>query len=260
LEIVLDRLADIAEKQQALNKRIRAASAYPILMSLIGAFVLFFLLTYIVPSITTIFTEMNQVLPAPTRFLIVTSALFKSFWWVILIVAAGLLSIYKVIKNTKAGRFQLDKITLLLPGIGSLAKKMAVARFSRTLGSLLENGVPMMPALAVVENIPGNALISKSIKDAAQDVEKGKNLSASLNKGGVFPMLAIQMVQVGEQSGELESMLYKVAEVYENEVESSIMWMTSLLEPIMILVMGAIVGFIVVSICLPIFEMNQLIR
>ena len=260
LEIVLDRLADIAEKQQALNKRIRAASAYPILMSLIGAFVLFFLLTYIVPSITTIFEEMNQVLPAPTRFLIFTSALFKSFWWVILLSAAGLLSIYKVIKNTKAGRFQLDKITLLLPGIGSLAKKMAVARFSRTLGSLLENGVPMMPALAVVENIPGNALISKSIKDAAQDVEKGKNLSASLNKGGVFPMLAIQMVQVGEQSGELESMLYKVAEVYENEVESSIMWMTSLLEPIMILVMGAIVGFIVVSICLPIFEMNQLIR
>ncbi len=260
LEIVLDRLADIAEKQQALNRRIRAASAYPILMSLIGAFVLFFLLTYIVPSITTIFAEMNQVLPAPTRFLIITSALFKSFWWVILLAAAGLLTIYNVTKNTKAGRFPIDKITLLLPGIGSLAKKMAVARFSRTLGSLLENGVPMMPALAVVENIPGNALISKSIKDAAQEVEKGKNLSASLNNGGVFPMLSIQMVQVGEQSGQLESMLYKVAEVYENEVESSIMWMTSLLEPIMILVMGAIVGFIVVSICLPIFEMNQLIR
>ena len=259
LEIVLDRLAEIAEKQQALNNRIRTALAYPILMSLVGTFVLFFLLTYIVPSITTIFTEMNQILPAPTRFLIFVSTMVKSFWWVIFIGAAGLFAVYGMIKHTPAGLFYLDRTKLGLPGIGPLVKKVAVARFARTLGSLLENGVPMMSALDIVKNISGNTIISKIIADAAQEVGRGKTLTDSLSSSQIFPPLAIQMVQVGEKSGDLEAMLYKVAEVFDNEVETNIMRMTALLEPIMILVMGMIVGFIVVSICLPIFEMNQLI-
>ncbi len=259
LGIVLDRLADIAEKQQALNSRIRAAMAYPIFMSLLGTAILFALLTYIVPSITAIFSDMDQVLPAPTRILIATSGFLRSYW--LLLVAVGILAIIGLqimIKKPK-GRIILDRMILRLPGIGLLAKKMAVIRVTRTLGSLLENGVSMLPALEIVKNVAGNKLIANAIDDASDMVEKGQGLGVALGESNIFPDLPIQMIQVGEQSDQLEPMLNKVAEVFENEVESAIMSLTSLLQPVMLLVMGAVVLFIVLSILLPIFEMNQLV-
>jgi len=260
LEIVLERLADITEKQQALKNRIRSAMAYPILMSLIGVLVLFLLLTFIVPNITSIFTDMNQTLPAPTLFLIRISDIFKIYWWIILIGIAAAVLILRRINKTVKGGYVFDKIKLQLPRLGLLTKKLAVARFSRTLGSLLENGVSMLPALGIVKNIVGNALIADAIEDASKEVSKGKGLGSALAESKIFPDLSIQMIQVGEQSGKLEEMLNKVADVFENEVEGSIMTMTSLLEPVMILIMAVIVGFIVLSICLPIFEMSQLVR
>ncbi len=259
LEIVLERLADIMENQQALKNRIRSAMAYPVLMVFVGAAVLFFLLTFIVPTITSIFKDMNQTLPAPTIFLISISDLFKSYWWTLVIAAVGLGVAFKSAKNTKKGRYFLDKTILMTPGIGVLTTKLAVSRFARVLGSLLENGISMLPALEIGKTIAGNLLISNTIENAAKEVGKGQGLGNSLSGNHIFPMLSIQMIQVGEQSGELESMLAKVADVYENEVESTIMSMTSLLEPIMILIMAAVVLFIVLSICLPIFEMNQLV-
>ncbi|UCD31819.1 MAG: type II secretion system inner membrane protein GspF [Desulfobacterales bacterium] len=260
LEIVLERLADITEKQQALKHRIRSVLAYPVLMSFIGALVLFLLLTFIVPNITTIFSDMNQTLPAPTRILIHTSDFFKNYWWVMGIAIIFLLLVFRSFKNTTKGRYLVDKTKLFLPGFGILAKKLSVARFARTLASLLENGVSMMPALNIVKNIVGNVLIFDILEEASKDVGKGKGLGAALAENRIFPDLSIQMIQVGEQSGELETMLNKVADVFENEVENSITSLTSLLEPAMILLMGVIVGCIVLSICLPIFEMNQLIR
>ncbi|MBW2437221.1 MAG: type II secretion system inner membrane protein GspF [Desulfobacterales bacterium] len=260
LEIVLERLADITEKQQDLTNRIQTALAYPVFMCVIGTIVLFVLLTYIVPSITAIFLDMGQALPTPTRLLIFLSGFFKSFWWVILIVLIGAAIALHRAKKTEKGRYAYDKTILALPGFGVLAKKLAVARFSRTLGSLLENGVSMLIALDIVKNIAGNVLLSNAVQQAAQEVGKGQALWAALNEAQIFPQLSIQMIQVGEQSGELEGMLNKIADVYEKEVENSIMRLTSYLEPVMILVMGCVVGFIVLSICLPIFEMNQLIK
>jgi general secretion pathway protein F len=260
LEIVLERLADITEKQQALKNRIQTALAYPIFMLIIGTIVLFVLLIYIVPSITSIFADMNQVLPTPTRILIFLSNFFKSCWWIIFLVFGAALVFYKRTQKTEKGRYWIDKTTLLIPGVGILSKKLSVARFARTLGSLLENGVSMLIALDIVKNIVGNILISDSVEAAAIEVGKGRGLGESLSESGIFPQLSIQMIQVGEQSGQLETMLTKIADVFENEVETNIMRLTSYLEPVMILVMGAIVGFIVLSICLPIFEMNQLIR
>jgi general secretion pathway protein F len=260
LEIVLDRLADITEKQQALKHRIRSALAYPVLMSFIGALVLFLLLTFIVPSITSIFSDMNQALPIPTRILIGVSDFCKNNWWGMCLVAALLLLAFRGVKKTKKGRYLMDKIKLFLPGFGILAKKLAVARFARTLASLLENGVSMMPALNIVKNIVGNRLIYDVIDGAAKEVGKGTGLGTALAQNSIFPDLSIQMIQVGEQSGTLETMLNKVADVFEGEVETSISGLTTLLEPVMILLMGVVVGFIVLSICLPIFEMNQLIR
>lgn len=260
LDIVLERLADISEKQQALAHRIRSALAYPVLMSMIGALVLFLLLAFIVPTITAIFEDMNQVLPAPTRFLIAFSSLLKSYWWGLLLMIIGLIAAFKSIRKTRRGNFWFDKMALTLPLTGPLVKKLAIARFSRTLSSLLENGVPMLAALEIVKNIVGNSLLSGTIDSAAREVERGRDLGTVLASNGTFPNLAIQMIQVGEQSGKLEVMLNKIADVYENEAESSIVGMTSLLEPIIILVMGVVVGFIVLAICLPIFEMNQLIK
>jgi len=260
LDIVLERLADITEKQEALKNRIRAAMAYPILMCFIGMLVLFLLLTFIVPNITSIFSDMNQTLPVPTLILIKISGIFKNYWWMIFIVLTIILFALNSIRKTTKGGYFFDKTKLLLPRFGLLAKKIAVARFSRTLGSLLENGVPMLSALEIVKNIVDNALISDAIEEASKEVGKGQGLGPALAGSKIFPDLAIQMIMVGEQSGKLEAMLDKIADVYENEVENSIMSMTSLLEPVMILIMAVIVGFIVLSICLPIFEMSTLVR
>ena len=260
LEIVLDRLAEITENQQALKNRIQTALAYPIFMLIVGMLVLFVLLTYIVPSITSIFADMNQVLPTPTVILIFLSNFFKSFWWVLVFIIILLAVGLQQAKKTPKGRYWFDRMTLRTPVIGVLVRKLSVARFSRTLGSLLENGVNMLIALDIVKNIVGNTLVAESIDKAAENVGKGQGLAVSLAEGRAFPQLAIQMIEVGEQSGELEKMLNKIADVFENEVETSILRLTSYLEPVMILVMGSLVAFIVLSICLPIFEMNQLIR
>jgi general secretion pathway protein F len=162
--------------------------------------------------------------------------------------------------KTAKGRFLIDRTLLRLPAVGALVRKMAVARFSRTLGSLLENGVVLLSALEIVKNVVGNVLLADAVAAAAREVGKGQGLGNALSASRVFPDLPIQMISVGEQSGQLEAMLYKVADVYENEVQATILRMTSLLEPVMILLMGIVVGFIVLAICLPIFEMNTLIR
>jgi general secretion pathway protein F len=260
LEIVLDRLADITEKQQALMNRIQTALAYPIFMLIFGTLVLFILLIYIVPSFTSIFADMNQVLPTPTRLLIFLGEFFKSYWWGLFIIIGIIWGGFNRAKKTEKGRYWLDKAILVIPLTGSSARKLAVARFARTLGSLLENGVSMLVAMDIVKNIAGNILISEAVETAAIEVGKGQGLGAALSSRNIFPHLSIQMILVGEQSGELEKMLTKIADVFENEVETSIMRLTSYLEPIMILVMGLCVLFIVLSICLPIFEMNQLIH
>lgn len=260
LEIVLERLAEIMEKQQALKHRIRSALAYPALMSVVGAAVLFFLIAYIVPGITVIFTDMQQVLPAPTRFLIAMGELFKSYWWVLAVTAVAVPFAFRSFKKSAQGRRLIDRLLLALPVVGPLVGKLAVARFARTLGSLLENGVPMLAALEIVRNIAGNTLIAEAVETAAEEVGKGQGLGHALSAFEALPYLAVQMIQVGEQSGELEPMLAKIADVFENEFETSVLSMTSLLEPVMILVMAVVVGFIVLSICLPIFEMNQLIK
>jgi len=260
LEIILTRLAEINEKQMALISRIRAAMAYPILMTVVGAAVLFILMTFVVPTITTIFEDMNQVLPAPTRILIAASELLHDFWWAFGLALVIAFAGFRIFKKTARGIRLWDKFRITLPGSGSLVRRLAVARFARVLGSLLANGVSLMPAMAIVGSVTGNVLLADAVDRAANEVETGKGLALSLEAQGVFPYMAIQMIAVGEQSGELESMLDRIADVYEAEVETTIVRLTSLLEPLMILLMALVVGFIVISICLPIFEMNQLVK
>ena len=260
LDLVLERLAEFSEHQQAVRGRFKAALAYPTFMFLIGSLILFFLITFVVPNITGIFKDMQQTLPVPTLALIGVSNFLKSFWWILLIALVGLLVAAKRLIKTPRGRYLWDAFKLRIPILGVINTKMAMSRFGRTLGSLSRSGVPLLSALKIVRNIVNNVLIAEVIDNAMEEIEAGKSLATPLARSRWFPSIAVQMISVGEQSGELENMLDKIAEVYERETESQIMAMTSMLEPVMILVMGLAVGFIVISILLPIFEMNQMIR
>ncbi|GAB6143968.1 type II secretion system F family protein [Desulfocicer niacini] len=260
LDIVLERLADLMETQEETRSKIQASLAYPVLMALVGVLVLLFLLTYIVPGLVGIFADMDQTLPGPTQFLITVSGFLKSFWWVLVLIFLIIMMGFYLLKKTEKGAFFIDRTIFMLPKIGSLLKKSAAARFSRILGSLLEHGVPVLTALDIAKSIIGNRVLSAIITKAQVEVQQGGELGLALEQHRAFPVLATQMIKVGEKSGTLEKMLERTAAFYEKEVDTSLTAMTAMLEPLIILVMGVVVGFIVLSVCLPIFEMNQLVR
>ena len=260
LEIVLERLADFTENREDSKKKIQASLAYPILMSFIGFGVLLILLTYVVPGIVNIFSDMNQTLPLPTLFLISVSSFFKSWWWCILLIPfLFLLFIFLLRKYEKTAYF-LDNLLISLPVIGILLKKLIAARFTRTLGSLLDNGVPLLTALNITKSIAGNKVIYELIAKACDKVEQGGELGEVFSMSRAFPYLASQMIKIGETSGEMEKMLEKTADLYEKDFQTAVTTATSLIEPLIILIMGFLVGCIILAICLPIFEINQLIQ
>ncbi|MEW6079955.1 MAG: type II secretion system F family protein [Thermodesulfobacteriota bacterium] len=259
LEIVLERLAEINENRQVQKNRIISILAYPAVMTVLGFGILTFLLVSIVPEFISIFSDMKHALPLPTRIIQFISTQLASYWWILLVVLIAIYAGFNRLRKTARGGYLIDKTVLRLPGISILATKIAVARFSRTLGSLLENGIPMLTALDIVKNIVGNTIIAEAVQSAGQQVEKGMGLGISLEEAGVFPPLSVQMIKVGEQSGDLEKMLLKTADVFENEVESTLVGLTSILQPLLVVFMGVIIMFIVLAIILPIFEMNQMV-
>lgn len=260
LDVVLERLAEFGEHQQVLKGRFQAALVYPIFMAIIGTGVLFFLLSFVVPNLLRIFTEMKQVLPLPTRLLIWLSGFLQVYWWALILLIVAIIFGIKQFIKTPRGRYIWDSLKLRFPVIGQINRKIALSRFGRTLGSLLQSGVPLITSLQIVRNIVNNVLIGDVIDDAMEDIQAGKSLHLALSRSLWFPPVFRQMVAVGEQSGDLEKMLQKIADAYEREVETRITGMTALIEPIMILLMAVVVGFIVISILLPIFEMNQMVR
>ncbi|XOF33530.1 MAG: type II secretion system inner membrane protein GspF [Candidatus Electrothrix sp. YB6] len=260
LDVVLERLADVGEQQQTLHSRITAAMIYPIFMALVGIGVLFMLVTFIVPSITKVFTDRDQVLPLPTTLLITTSDFLQSYWILVVGAIIALIIGIRMFIQQPAGRRIWDKLKLTLPLLSDLNIKIAAATLGRTLSSLLRSGVPLVTSLQIVKNILNNVLLEKIMEEAAEELEKGKSLAGVLRGNRYFTPMLIQMIAVGEQSGSLEKMLETAANSYEKEVETTIMALTSMIEPIMILTMGLAVSFVVFSILLPIFEMNQLIK
>lgn len=257
LDQVLHRLADFLEEQARLRSRIQAAMAYPILMALIGTGVLFFLMAFVVPKVTRMLEDMDQALPLPTQLLISTSDFLAEWWWLlILFMFGGFFALRRYLK-TEGGRMYFDRRKLTLPLIGKLNLLLATARLTRTLGTLLRSGVPLLAALEIVQNLMDNRVLKKTLEDTIVAVREGESLAQPLLRSQVFPKMVSQMAAVGEKSGELEEMLFKVADAYEHQVDSTINALLSLLEPIMILLMGTVVGFIVLAILLPIFEASQ---
>jgi len=261
INLVLERLADFSENQQELMNKIRSSLAYPLIMLLVGSLVIFLLMTFVVPRITEIFSDMRQTLPLITVILIRTSTFLKSFWWLImLVVVVGVFAFKYLTAGTETGRRYWDAFCLKAPVWGTVNLKIAIARFTRTLATLLQSGVPLLAAMDIVRNVVNNVYIGEAITAVGKEVEEGQSLAGPLAASGMFPPMVTEMIAVGEQTGSLETMLNRIAASYETEVQSDIMVMTSLLEPVMILVMGLIVGFIVFSILLPIFEMNQMVK
>ncbi|MEK6202339.1 MAG: type II secretion system inner membrane protein GspF [Desulfobulbaceae bacterium] len=259
LDIVLEKLADFGEKQRTLQGRLKAALIYPVFMAVIGSAILFILITYIVPNITKVFADMERTLPLPTRLLISLSNLLRSYWWLILLLMVGAFFTLSLFVRSARGRRIWDLLKLKMPIVGSVNQKIILARFGSTMASLLGSSVPLVTSMQIVQSIVNNSLIAEVIEEAIEQIRKGRSMANALGSSPWFPPIFVQMISVGEQSGNLEPMLNKVSDAYEREVDMAIMGMTSLIEPIMIAVMGAAVGFVVLSILLPIFEMNQMI-
>lgn len=257
LEVVLFRLADFMDKQLKMRRRVGSALLYPMLMTLVGFGVLFFIMTYIIPTITKIFSQFDRALPVPTVALINASAFLRAYWWALLAAAVLAALLAGQYRRTERGRAGWDRMKLAVPVFGKLNRKMATARFARTLGTLTQSGVNLMDSLEMVKNIVDNRVIGRAIEDAQESVRKGENLASSLRRSGVFPPVVIHMIALGERSGRLEDMLIEVADAFDDEVEITLAGLVSLLEPTMIIVMAAVVGFIVLAILLPIFDMNQ---
>jgi general secretion pathway protein F len=260
LEGVLLRLADFTENQMLLKNRIRAALAYPLLMTIIGAGVMIFLLTFVIPTVTQVFEEMGQTLPLPTRILMAVSNLFQGYWWVIIIGCFLIIVGIRRYLQTPKGALSWDRVKLRLPLFGGIILRGAVARFARTLATLLQGGLPILNSLDIVKTVVNNQLLAQAIEETKTEVREGEGIAPSLRRSGLFPAIVTHMIATGEGSGNLEEMLAKVADAYEAEVQTKVTALTSILEPIIILAMGVVVGFIVISILLPIFEMNQLVR
>ena len=259
LETILQRLAEYLEKTDKQRNRIRSIMAYPIVMLFVGGAVLTFLMTYVVPTLIKLFTEMNRDLPLPTQILIAVSGFVRSYK--MLIVIGGIVAAFVAFKRyirTEAGRLRYDAFRLRIPVLGTLVRKSCMVRFARTLGTLVAGGVPLLQALVIVRDIVGNTVIGKALDDAKDNIARGQTIADPLKNSGHFPPIVTHMVAVGEASGNLEEMLFNVADAYEDEVETAISSLTSLLEPMIIVVMGVIVGFIVLSVLLPIFDMNKL--
>ena len=258
LEAVLGRLGDFLESAQDLKDYIKSAMVYPIFLVCVGGLSIIILLTFVIPKFSVMFSDMGQAIPLTTRFLLGFSEVLRSYWWAIL---GGIGIIFFFVRryvNTPAGRLKLDRNKMNLPVVGELVKKTEVARFARTLGTLTKSGVPILQALLLVKDIMGNQVVARSMEKVYERVKEGDRLSKPLSDSGVFPSLAIQMITVGEETGKLDSMLLKVAENYEKMVKDMVKRFISLLEPAMILAMGLVVGFVVISMLMAIFSMNEM--
>jgi general secretion pathway protein F len=260
LELVLERLADFSEQQLALKRKVQSTMAYPLLMLVVGLSVIIFLMSYVVPKVTQIFLDMNQALPLATTLLIGVSSFFHSYWWAMLFLLLALLLLLQRFKSTPRGKETIDRLVLRAPLMGEIVRKLAIARFSRALGTLLANDVPLLTALDIVRTVVGNTMLTRNIDAVRTQVSEGRSMAQPMAGSAFFPSMVVQMVAAGEQSGQLPDMLLKVADIYEGEVSTRLSTMTSLLEPIMILVLGVLVGFVVLAVLLPIFEMSHLVR
>jgi general secretion pathway protein F len=260
LEAVLDRLADFMEGQARLKGKVTAALAYPVLMMFIGVVMVSVLMVAVVPKVVSIFDNLGQELPWYTRLLIGVSNIFAHYWWALILLVIGSVWGFRRWRSTPAGRMKWDGFVLRVPIFGKLNRLVAVARFSRTLSTLLASGVQLLTAMGIVKNVLGNAVLETVVTTAIGSIREGESIAEPLRRSGEFPPMVTHMIAVGEKTGQLEQMLDNVSRAYEADVEVKVVALTSLLEPLMIMILGGVVGFIAMAILMPLVQMNQLVQ
>jgi len=259
LEVVLTRLAEFMEKAQKIKGKVKAAMFYPIAVLVVATAIMYILMVNVIPKFKEVFTGMleGEKLPKFTRFVMGISDAIKNHIVITGIVVATIVVIFTIFKRTKFGRHVVDKVKLKMPVFGPVISKVAISRFTRTLGTLVSSGVPILQALTIVKETARNIIISNAVGDVHESVTEGETITAPLEASGVFPPIVISMVGVGEQTGALPEMLLKIADNYDEEVDNAVTAMTSLLEPIMIVFLGLVVGSIVIAMFLPLIKLME---
>ena len=258
LELVLGRLAAFMESAKAIRDEVVSALLYPVLVLAVGGGAVFVLLNFVIPRFGTLFTESGQLLPLSTRALLAVSGFTASYWWIALGVLILLVFGVRAYVQTEEGKVTWDQAVLRLPLIGALIRELEVGRFARTLGTLLQSGVPVLVALRIVSETMSNVVMAQSLPLVVERVRRGEGVAGPLKAAGVFPPLAIHMTKVGEETGKLEEMLLRVADMYDGRVRTAVKRLLSLLEPVIILLLGLVVGFIVVSMLLAVLTISDL--
>ncbi|MEE8449946.1 MAG: type II secretion system F family protein [Thermodesulfobacteriota bacterium] len=259
LDNVLERLATHMEKTIKLRNQVKSAMYYPVTIVAVAVGVVAVLLLKVIPVFAKLFSDFGAKLPAPTLFVIAISDLMQNYFLYIVAGAIALALLLWQLSKTKRGRYLLDKLLLSLPIFGPIVRKIAIARFSRTLGTMVQSGVAILDALEICARTSGNLIIEQALLKARTSISQGKTIAEPLEDSGVFPPMVVQMVSVGEATGNLDSMLSKIADFYEDEVDTSVKALTSLLEPVIMIVLGVIIGGLVIAMYLPIFTMAGVI-
>jgi type IV pilus assembly protein PilC len=258
LDVILERLSAYLESAENLKGKVKGAMMYPLVVSIIATCVTLFLLMGVIPTFSSIFAGFGAELPFITQVLINFSNLLRKFWYLIVMAPVGGLFALKQYRKTELGQRNIDSWLLRVPVFGVLLKKVAVAKFTRTLGTLIKSGVPILQALETVAKTSGNKIIEIAIMTARESVKEGERIAVQLRKANVFPPMVVQMVAIGEETGNLDTMLAKIADFYDQEVDIAVKALTSMIEPIIIVVMGLVIGFIVIAMFLPMFELGSL--
>lgn len=256
----LDELADYYEKQHHLRQKVKAAMTYPIIISVLATGVIIFLLAKVVPTFVSMFDDLGAELPLITRMVIGTSNFMQSFWWIFILLFIAFYVGIVTIKSKSTSKFYLDYVILKMPLFGKLMQKASIAKMTRTLSSLFQSSVPIIKSVTIAEKVVDNEVIAGVLKDARKALEGGESLATPMHKHWVFPPLVTQMIVIGEKTGALDSMLGKVADFYEAEVENTTEQLKALIEPLMIMIIGAVVGTIVIAIMVPMFQMYSVIN
>jgi type IV pilus assembly protein PilC len=255
LEVVLSRLAMFMERRQALKRKVKGAMVYPVAVMTVAVGIVWFLLSYVVPEFAVIFEDFEADLPWMTQFLVETGDMVRFGWWKVALYFNGTIISLKILGKFHTVKRVMDRVWLRIPLVGDMITKVAVARFARTLGTLITSGVPILQSLRITKETIGNEVIENAIQKVHDRIKEGDTIAAPLDEAKVFPAMVVNMIDVGEETGSLDSMLMKVADIYDAEVEAAVEAMLSLMEPVLIVVLGFIVGFIVIAMYLPIFSL-----
>jgi len=260
LDTVLQRLSVYIEKAAALKRKVKSAMIYPLTIVGVAFIVVIFMLTFVIPTFAKMFAGMGADLPLPTLIVIRLSDFATRFWWLIIGAAIGIVVGIRAYYKTEGGRSLIDALVLKLPVFGTLIRKVAVARFTRTLGTLVSSGVPILEGLRITARTAGNRVVEHAVLETRASVTAGKTLAEPLKASTVFPPMVVQMISVGEQTGALDAMLNKIADFYDDEVDTAVTALTALLEPMMIVFLGVVIGGLVIAMYLPIFRLVTLVK